>query len=294
MILIFGKSGQLAQSFKAQTPDELDGRAVFVSSHEANFEQPQLLAGFLDHCGPEVVVICSAYTQVDKAEEERDLAEKINVQAPREIARWCGKNDVPLIHFSTDYVFNGSGDKPWLESDPTDPLNWYGETKLLGEQAIQATGCAHLIFRTSWVFSEYGKNFVKTMLRLGKDKEKIRIVSDQVGGPTYAPDLAGFVWTVIARILKGEKFPSGVYHVCGQGFASWADFAEGIFAEAKALRFSLELQAVERISTTEFPTPAQRPLNSRLDQTRLRQVFGFEMPFWRESLKLCLKRIGPS
>jgi len=293
MILFFGKSGQLAQSFKATVPEDLDGQAIFISSHEANFEKPERLAGFLDKHGPKIIVLCAAYTQVDKAEEERDLAETINVKAPQEIARWCGMNDSLLIHFSTDYVFSGVGTRPWLETDEAQPVNWYGETKFEGEEAIRATSCRHFIFRTSWVYSEYGKNFLKTMIRLGKEKESLRIVDDQTGGPTYALDIANQVWGVIRRSLQGEKFPSGVYHLAGQGFTTWAQFAQAIFDEARTLRFELEIQKVEPISTAEFPTPAQRPHNSRLDQAKLRQVFGIEMPFWRESLKLCLKRIGP-
>jgi dTDP-4-dehydrorhamnose reductase len=294
MILFFGKSGQLAQSFQANVPREFDGQTVFMSSAEANFERPELLGGILDKHGPRIVVICSAYTMVDQAEEDRDLAEKLNMRAPQEIARWCGKNDASLIHFSTDYVFPGTGTNSWAETAPTDPVNWYGETKLAGEEAIHATACSHLIFRTSWVFSEYGKNFVKTMLRLGRDKTVLKVVGDQVGGPTYAPDLASNVWKIIGRIMNGEKFPSGIYHAANTGFASWAEFAQAIFDEAKALRFSLQVEKIEAITSEEYPTVAERPLNSRLDQAKLKMVFGIEMPFWRESLKLCLKRIGPS
>lgn len=293
MILFFGKHGQLAQSFQATQPEHLEGQTVFVSSQEANFERPDRLAGFLDHNGPRIVVVCAAYTQVDKAEEERELAEKINAFAPREIARWCGKNDALMIHFSTDYVFNGEGVKPWKEDDPTGPLNWYGETKLRGEQAVVATGCRHLIFRTSWVFSEYGKNFVKTMLRLGAEKDALRIVDDQVGAPTYAPDIAQAVWGLIQRHESGERLKSGIYHLAGQGEASWARFAELIFDEARRLKFDLRIEKVEGIPTEEYPTPAERPLNSRLDQSLLRKVFGVEMPTWQDSTRTCVQKIGP-
>lgn len=293
MILFFGKHGQLARSFEATQPSSLEGQTVFVSSQEANFERPDLLAGFLDHQGPRIVVLCAAYTQVDKAEEDRALAEKINVQAPQEIARWCGMNDALLIHFSTDYVFSGEGQSPWKETDPTGPRNWYGETKLHGEQAIQATGCQHLIFRTSWVFSEYGKNFLKTMLRLGKDKETLQVVDDQIGSPTYAPDLARAVWGLIERFTQGEKLKSGVYHLAGTGETNWADFARAIFDEARKLRFDLEIQNVVGIPSSQYPTAAERPLNSRLDQSKVKSVFGIQMPSWQESTQLCLKRTGP-
>lgn len=294
MILFFGKHGQLAQSFQATEPAEYAGQAVFLSSGEANFEHPERLHGILDRHGPKIVVICAAYTLVDKAEEEKHLAELINARAPAEIARWCAQNKSTLIHFSTDYVFPGTGTQPWEETDPTEPLNWYGETKLMGEDAICASGCRHYIFRTSWVISEYGKNFVKTMLRLGKEKETLRVVQDQVGAPTYAPDLAEAGWKLIRKLKAGEKLPSGVYHLAGRGETNWAQFAEAIFEEARALRAELKIQKVEGIATSEYPTPAKRPLNSRLDQSKAKSLLGLEMPNWRESLKLCVKRIGAS
>ncbi len=291
MILFFGKHGQLAKSFQASVPKHLDGSSVFISSQEANFEKPEALAGFLDHLGPDVVVVCAAYTAVDKAEEERDLAEKINVRAPQEIARWCQLNNKLMIHFSTDYVFSGEGSKPWQEQDPKGPLNWYGATKLAGEEAIQNTFCQHLIFRTSWVYSEYGNNFVKTMLRLGKSKELLRVVNDQIGAPTYAGDLAHTVWGLIERHQSGEKLTTGIFHMAGQGETNWAQFAEQIFAECRLRKIELKVQTVQGIPTSEYPVPATRPLNSRLDQSKLKKTFGIELPLWSESLSLCLKRM---
>ncbi len=291
MILFFGRSGQLAQSFQATLPKELDGQALFVSSQEANFEKPGFLPGFLDKHGPSIIVLCSAYTQVDKAEDERDLAEALNHKAPQEIARWCGTNDCLLIHFSTDYVFNGTGVKPWEESDPVGPVNWYGETKLEGEDAIRASGCRHLIFRTSWVYSEYGKNFLRTMLRVGKEKEKLQIVNDQIGNPTYAPALAEAIWNIIDRVLKGERFQSGVYHAAGIGETSWHQFAEAIFSEARALNFPIKASDVQGIASSEYPTRAQRPANSRLNQAKFLKTFGFQLPAWQDSVRLCLRRI---
>jgi dTDP-4-dehydrorhamnose reductase len=292
MILFFGKQGQLAQSFQACEPAGLKGRAVYISSVEANFEKLQAISGVLDRYSPSIVVVCSAYTQVDKAEEERELAFMINSKAPGEIARWCAKNDALMIHFSTDYVFNGQGTAPWKESDQPAALNYYGESKLLGERAVQDSGCRHLIFRTSWVVSEYGKNFVRTMLRLGKEKEVLRIVNDQHGAPTYAPDLAAAVWALIARVLQGEQLSSGVFHLAGQGETTWAAFAEAIFEEARLLGLELRVKMVEGIPTSEYPTPAARPLNSRLDQSRASSLLGLRMPYWHESLRLCLKRMG--
>lgn len=292
MILFFGCHGQLARSFQATQPSELEDQTVFASSQEANFEQPKILPGFLDHFGPRIVVVCSAYTQVDKAEVDRELALKINSQAPQEIARWCGQNDAFMIHFSTDYVFSGIGSRPWKESDPTGPKNWYGETKLSGELSIQNTSCRHLIFRTSWVFSEYGKNFVKTMLRLGSERYELSIVQDQFGSPTYAPDIATAVWPIVAKINHGEKLKSGTYHLAGSGEASWAEFAEFVFEEGRRQKFDLKVSEIHRIKSEQFPTAAERPLNSRLDQNLIKTTFGIEMPHWHDSVRLCLKRIG--
>lgn len=292
MILVFGKQGQLAQAFQETTPKALEGQTVFASSHEANFEKEKFLEGYLDHQGPEIIILCSAYTQVDRAEEEKQLAEQLNVIAPREIARWCGKNDALLIHFSTDYVFAGTGEKPWSEDDDTHPLNWYGETKLLGEQAIQASGCRHFIFRTSWVYSENGKNFVKTMLKLGKEKPSLRVVADQVGAPTYAHDIAENVWKLVERYKAGETLKYGLYHMAGQGQTNWAQFAETIFAESLKLKPDLKIEKVEGIPTSDYPTVAQRPLNSRLSQEKLKNILKIEMPQWEDSLKLCLQRMG--
>lgn len=295
MILVFGKQGQLAQSFQMTLPKDLEGETVFISSHEADFQRPQTLAGFLDHYSPKIIVICAAYTQVDLAEQDRDACEKINHKAPREIARWCGHNDALLIHFSTDYVFNGHGDQPWKETDEPKPLNWYGETKWEGESSIQDTRCQHFIFRTSWVYSEFGKNFVKSMLKLGKEKEKLGVVSDQVGSPTYAPDIASAVWGIIKRYQKGETFKSGIYHIAGNGFTNWAEFAENIFAQARAiqhLNFDLKIKTIEPVKSIDYQTVAHRPLNSRLDQSKLKATFGIEMPDWKESLNLCLKKLG--
>ncbi len=291
MILFFGKSGQLAQSFQAKIPNELDGQVVFVSSHEVNFLEARRLPGFLDHYSPEIVVICSAYTQVDLAETETDLAEKINFRAPQEIARWAARNGSRVIHFSTDYVYSDLTQNPILETQKPNPINHYGLTKLQGDEAIQFTGCDHFIFRTSWVYSEFGKNFLKTMLKLGATKTELRVVSDQVGSPTYAPDMADMIWKIILSLRQGQKFPSGVYHLAGNGFVSWAQFAEAIFAEAQKLKFDLKIEKVLPILSADYPTSAHRPLNSRLDISKFEKTFQMQMPSWQESMSLCLRRL---
>lgn len=288
---MFGKNGQLAQSFKATLPDEFDGQTVFVSSQEANFREPKKLGGYLDHYSPEIIIICAAYTQVDQAEIEFDIAENINYRAPQEIARWAARNDCLVIHFSTDYVYSGEGSTPWKEDAPTDPLNKYGITKLHGDESIQYAGGKYLIFRTSWVYSEYGKNFLKTMLRMAESKTELNIVNDQVGNPTYAPDIAVLVWKIIKNIKNGEKYPSGVYHLAGQGETSWAGFAEAIFLEAKNLKFNMKIEKVHQIASSDYMTPAPRPKNSRLNLEKFKNVFGLEMPPWKESMSLCLRRL---
>lgn len=295
MILIFGKHGQLAQSFQMTLPKDLEGQTIFYSSLDADFQKPNLLAGFLDHCSPEVVIICSAYTQVDQAETDREVCELINFKAPREIARWCAQNDCLLIHFSTDYVFSGVKSSAWVESDVPQPLNWYGETKWEGEMAIQDTHCRHLIFRTSWVFSEFGRNFVKTMLKLGREKETLRVVSDQIGSPTYAPAVAQVVWDVVRKYLETKKVKNGLYHLSGIGSTSWSDFAEAIFSQAKKIEhldFQLKVAKVEKILTADYQTIAARPLNSVLDQSKVQKELGIIMPTWQDSLDLCLRKLG--
>ena len=294
MILVFGKSGQLAKSMSLSVPAHLDGKVVFLSSREADFAHPEKMKGYLDHYGPTQVIVCSAYTAVDKAEEERELAQKINFEAPREIARWCGLNDAKLIYFSSDYVFPGSGNTPWKETDDTAPLNWYGETKEMGETAIQISGCKYFIFRTSWVYSEFGSNFVRTMLKLGHQKDHLRIVDDQVGGPTYAPALAEIVWKIVDQIDREEPLKYGLYHIAGTGEVSWAGFAEKIFEIARSLKYDLRVNSIERIPTEDYPTPAKRPLNSRLDQSKLKDQLGIVMPEWTESLQLCLRKLYAS
>lgn len=297
MIIVFGKQGQLAQAFRATLPAALKDQVHFVSSQEADFEQPHLLDGFLDHYGPSVVVVCSAYTLVDKAEEDRERAEKINHLAPAAIARWCAVNSAKLILFSTDYVFSGAGEQPWKESDPTAPLNWYGETKVEMEEALRFSGCQYLVFRLSWVYSEFGKNFVKTMLQLGQSRELLQVVDDQVGSPTYAPDVARVVWSLLQKIVleKAEWPPTGIYHLTGRGFMSWAQFAQLIFQMVRINEekydLHLKVQKVEPILSSQFPTAAARPKNSRLSFDKTKQNLGVEMPKIEDSLKVCLQKI---
>ena len=281
-LLIFGSEGQLAQSFK-----KLDAPARFVSRSECDFANPQGLASLLEKFEPEVVINCAAYNLVDAAEKDGVLAHQVNAEAPRAIADWCAKNAASLIHYSTDYVYSGEGSTPWLETSPTAPLNEYGRSKLAGEQAVAASGCHHFILRTSWLFSPFGNNFVKTMLRLGAERESLRVVADQVGSPTSTLDLA----RTTLQMLQHRDFGSlrGVFHVTNSGYASWHEFAQAIFAEARRLKFPLKVREVEAIPSSLYPTPAQRPHNSRLSPMKLKQLFGLELQPWPPALGESLK-----
>ena len=232
------------------------------------------------------VTNCAGYTAVDRAESEPDEAEHINARAPGVIAAACADAGVPLVHISTDYVFEGSGSRPWREDDPAAPQNVYGRTKLHGEAAVRARHAQHLILRTSWVFAAHGHNFVKTMLRLGAERSELRIVGDQRGGPTAAADIAA----AILRMIKASEQPGfdawGTYHFSGAPAVSWYEFACAILGEHQGLR-------IVEIASRDFPTPAKRPSNSVLDCSRIRSVFGIAQPDWRKSLRDVLDALAP-
>jgi dTDP-4-dehydrorhamnose reductase len=283
-ILVFGRIGQLAQAFVQRLPLS----TLFLDQDEADFLKPNEVLAQLNLIQPNLVINCSAYTAVDSAEDEKEASLQINAKTPGEVAHWCANRKVPLVHFSTDYVFPGTGARAWSETDPTSPLNWYGETKLQGDIAIAQTHTQHLIFRISWVYSEHGKNFVKTMLNLGKDRQELKIVSDQVGYPTFASDVA----EKVLEVLSQKNKPSwGLYHLSGHDATSWYEFAQATFSQAKSLDFPLKIKNVLPLSTSEYPTKAKRPLNSRLDSTKFEKTFGLQMPPWSKSLQVCLKRL---
>ena len=287
MILVFGKYGQVARSLQNFFNDS---EATFLSTDEADFSNPPSLSAVLDKYNPQIVINTSAYTAVDKAESEKERALLVNCESPKKIARWCRQHDAILIHYSTDYVYPGTGQQAWLETDGTGPLNWYGETKLKGEQAIQESSCRYFILRTSWIYSSLGNNFVKTMLKLGAEREELKVVSDQFGAPTYAEDLARATKKMV-QALQMSSHPSGVYHIAGAGVTNWHEFAVMVFNEARSLGVPLKVKEVKAILTAEYPTPAKRPLNSRLNQDKLKKEFGIELPNWKISLKSCLRRI---
>ena len=273
-ILIFGANGQVANALRKRLPD-----AVTLSAAEADFLKPETVLAALDKHKPDIIINAAAYTAVDKAESEDLSALQINALTPGLIATWAEKYKALLIHYSTDYVFDGSGIAPWKETDKTGPLSAYGRSKLLGEKEIANSGCRHFIFRLCWVYDETGKNFMNTMLRLGKEREALNVVADQIGAPTYAGDIAEATIKAVAK----PKAKSGVYHFCNSGETSWAGFAEAIFKQANLPT------KVTPITTAEYPTPAKRPANSRMNTTKFSATFGWDaIPSWQDGLKRCM------
>lgn len=284
-IVVLGAGGQIGRALVRQ----LGSRAVAFTREQADFSNPEKLIATLAATECDAVINAAAYTQVDKAESERELAFRVNAEAVSALAQHCATRGIPFVHYSTDYVFDGSGDAPWREEDATAPLNVYGESKLAGEHAVEAASGQHLILRTSWVYDGEGKNFLNTMLRLGAEREELRVVADQFGAPSYAGHLAQATLQALDAALAKSEFPSGVYHMCNRGVASWHGFTEQIFASARKQGFPLVVRAVQPIATSDYPTPARRPHNSRLDCSRLAHILGVTLPFWEEGLTAALE-----
>lgn len=280
MILVFGCSGQVASALQ-----RLDPSARFLSRQDVDLADPQSCGAAIKSLAPQAVINAAAYTAVDKAEEDAELAFRINAEAPGAMAAACTDLAIPLIHISTDYVFDGSGDHPWAPDDPALPINAYGRSKKAGEEAVRSTRAVHAILRTSWVFSATGSNFLKTMLRLGSTRPELRIVEDQIGGPTPAHALAQACLRM-AHTLIDEPGRMGTYHFSGMPNVSWKSFAEAIFAA------SGHRVRVEGIPTSDYPTPARRPLNSRLDCLTTEAVFGLRQPDWGAALPGLLADLG--
>lgn len=281
-VLVFGRTGQLATELQRRAGDvtlDLRGR------DDGDLMQPDACARIVTGCDADAVIIAAAYTAVDKAETDEDAARTINATTPGTIARAAAARGLPVVHVSTDYVFDGTGEQPFSVDTPTGPLGAYGRTKLAGEIAVRDAGGVHAILRTSWVVSANGHNFIKTMLRLGAERDRLTIVADQVGGPTPAAALADACLAVAGRLL-GDPSVTGTYHVTGGPDVSWADFAREIF------RLSGIACEVVDIPTSDYPTPARRPLNSRLDNSLTEAVFGLPRPDWRAGLHDILKDLG--
>lgn len=259
-----------------------------VGRPELDLEQPASSLQALAAAEPDCIVNAAAYTAVDKAEAEPELAMRINGFGAGVVAAAAAALGVPLIQISTDYVFDGTSPRPWRESDATAPLGAYGRSKLAGEEAVAASTEDYAILRTAWVYSPYGGNFVKTMLRLAETRDELGVVSDQLGSPTSAPDLAEAIIAVARALVArpGDASLRGVFHAAGTGEASWADLAEAVFAASAAL--GGPSAKVNRIATADYPTPARRPANSRLDCSLLAQRHGLRLPLWRDSVKTCV------
>ena len=239
---------------------------------------------------PDVIVNAAAYTSVDKAESEPELACLINAQAPQLMAEEMHALNGWLVHYSTDYVFDGSGSAPWSETDQPAPLNQYGQSKLQGEQAIQQSGCQHLIFRTSWVYAARGQNFANTMLRLAAERELLNVIDDQVGAPTGAELLADVTAHVLRRSVAQPQL-GGLYHLAAAGETSWCGYARYVIEQAREMGIKLAVQSIEPIPTTAYPTPAKRPHNSRLDTRKLSRCFALQLPDWQSGVSRMLKEI---
>ena len=279
MILVFGQTGQVARELARLAPE-----ARFLSRAEADLSDPAACAAAIQTLRPRAVINAAAYTAVDRAETDEESATVVNGLAPEAMARACAALGVPMVQISTDYVFDGSGAQPFAPDHPTGPLGAYGRSKLRGEIGVRGAGGAHVILRTSWVFSAHGANFVKTMLRLGAERDLLRVVADQVGGPTPARAIAATCLRCADALCESPTL-SGTYHLAGQPAVSWADFARAILHAA-----GLSC-AVQDIPSGDFPTPARRPLNSRLDCSTLVANFGITLPNWHEELTAILAEL---
>ncbi|MCA0298891.1 MAG: dTDP-4-dehydrorhamnose reductase [Proteobacteria bacterium] len=291
-VLLFGGNGQVGHELR-RSLRALGDVVVTTRSGElpdgarcevADFDRPDSLAALVERVAPAIVVNAAAYTAVDKAEDDVDAAFRTNAEAPGVLARACALRDIPFVHYSTDYVFDGQGSRPYREDDPTAPLGVYGASKLAGEDAVRSVGGRHLILRTAWVYGRHGHNFMKTMLRLGADRDELRVVADQVGTPTPAALIAD----VTTELLGLRDAPSGTFHLTPRGETSWHGFAEAVFEEALARGLISRAPKVIPIATSEYPTRARRPAYSCLDIGKVEAHVGRRLPEWSDSLRRVL------
>ncbi len=279
-ILVFGKNGQLARSFAEVFKNS---KIHFISQQDLDLRHSVAIVPFVTAQNPTLVINAAAYTQVDLAETQKSEAESVNAVAPKMLAMACESLKIPFIHFSTDYVFDGAKTVPYVETDSPGPLNFYGETKLRGEQAVQEHCEKHLIFRVSWLYSEHGKNFFLTMLKLGTERQLLKIVNDQVGAPTYTAEIA----KMLAQTLPEINNNWGLFHFANHGTATWYEFAKEIFAQARQNGLPLRVDTVEPIATSQYPTPATRPANSRLNTSKFESAFSYRPALWSDALSSC-------
>jgi dTDP-4-dehydrorhamnose reductase len=292
-LIVTGTNGQVALALiERGAAQGVDVAAIGRSWRPGlDLANPSAVASVLNAVDGDVIVNAAAYTAVDKAESEEELAMRVNGEGAGAVARAAARRGLPLLHLSTDYVFDGSLDRPWREDDATGPIGAYGRSKLAGEQAVMRENPSATILRTSWVYAPFGANFVRTMLRLGETRDEISVVADQRGGPTCALDIADALIAIARKRLAEPNNPalSGVFHMSGCGEASWADFAEEIFATAE--QYGRKKVRVRPIATADYPTPARRPANSRLDNAKLARVYGVALPDWRLSTRACVARL---
>lgn len=293
-ILLFGRTGQVGWELQRSLAPLGEVIALHSKSTElcGNLTNLEGIAQTVRSVAPDVIINASAHTAVDLAESEPELAAALNTLAPSALATEAHRSNALLVHYSTDYVFDGHGTLPWKETDLTAPLNVYGRTKLEGERAIQDSGCRHLIFRTSWVYAARGKNFAKTILKLAKERETLKVIDDQVGAPTGAELLADVTAHAVRQAQKDTSL-SGLFHLVAAGETTWHGYATLICDFAKKAGLDLEVQTIHPVQTTAFPTPATRPLNSRLDTTKLCETFFLRLPHWQAGVERMLAEILP-
>ncbi|MGB9093870.1 MAG: dTDP-4-dehydrorhamnose reductase [Gallionella sp.] len=293
-ILLFGKTGQVGWELQRSLAPLGELVALDSASHEmcGDFADPAELARTVRKVAPDVIVNAAAYTAVDKAESEPELARTVNALAPGALAEEALRANAWLVHYSTDYVFDGGGDQPWRESDPTAPLNVYGATKLEGEQLIQQSGCRHLILRTSWVYGARGGNFIRTMLKLARERDSLNVIDDQVGAPTGA-DLLADVTAHAIRAAQQRPEVAGLYHLVAGGEISWHGYARFVidYAARSGLDIKAAPDAINAVPTSVFPTPARRPHNSRMDTAKLKNTFGLYLPDWQFGVARMLSEV---
>lgn len=281
-ILVTGANGQLGNELRQVLEKDFPGSTIYTDREELDLTDGKAVEAFVVDNEITHIVNCAAYTAVDRAEEEKRQCAAINTDAVKNLAMAADTNGAKIIHISTDYVFDGTGHRPYRESDKVNPASQYGTTKRKGETALLALAPDSIIIRTAWLYSTYGHNFVKVMLKLADSQPEVRVVCDQIGTPTYARDLA----RAIAKILKSHQWVSGIFHFTNEGAASWYDFAHAIF------RIAGKKVKLTPIPTEDYPTPATRPAYSILDRSRIKATYGVEIPHWEEALEDCMKELG--
>lgn len=287
-VLVTGRAGQVATALAEQASGRPDIELLFAARPDLDLADEQSIRAAVRAASPDAIVSAAAYTAVDQAEQDVDMAERVNGVAPGVLGEEADRAGIPIIHLSTDYVFDGQSPRPYREEDPVGPINAYGRTKLMGEEALRAATPRHLILRTAWVYSAHGRNFVRTMLSLARDRDELRVVADQIGNPTAADDIAMALLTILARWRTGENV-YGTFHLAGEGATSWAGLARHV------LNVSREAGGpwakVEEIGTADWPTAAQRPGFSILDSSRFREIFGFHADHWRNASAAVVRQI---